>query len=128
MENYDRAFIFTLKSPHGVEPTRYRRWKTQEQLIMIPNMTLNLVIILLIYVLLTIVQKRIVAELQSCLISNMSAIQNTIHRYMKFNKTDKLNSFLVSYNKEYTHQYFSCLFLQQLSYQLRLIFISVLLL
>ena len=25
MGNYDRAFIFTLKSPHGVEPTRYRK-------------------------------------------------------------------------------------------------------
>ncbi len=31
----------------------------------------------------------------------------------KINKTDKLNSFLVSDNKEYTHQYFPCLFLQQ---------------
>ena len=95
---------------------------------MIPNMALNLVITLLIYVLVIIVQKRIVSGLQSCLICNMSVILNTIHHYMKFNKTNKLNSFLVSYNKEYTHQYFSCLFLQQLSYQLRLIFISVLLL
>ena len=70
----------------------------------------------------------------SCWITKLSNMQYECHPkyksslYMKFNKTNKLNSFLVSYNKEYTHQYFSCLFLQQLSYQLRLIFISVLLL
>ena len=80
---------------------------------MIPNMALNLVILLHIYVFLTIVQKRIVAELQSCLICNMSVIQNIIHRYMIFNKIDKLDSFSVLDYEEYTHQYFSYLFLQQ---------------
>ena len=49
---------------------------------MIPNMALNLVITLLIYVLVIIVQKRIVSGLQSCLICNMSVILNTSHHYI----------------------------------------------
>ena len=57
--------------------------------------------------------KRVVVELIIHHASNKSVILNTSHQYMKFNKTDKLNSFSVLDYEEYTHQYFSCLFLQQ---------------
>ena len=79
---------------------------------MIPNMVHYLVIILLIYVLLIFVMKRVVVELIIHHASNKSVILNTSNQYMKFNKTDKLNSFLVSVMKN-THNNISLVCLQQ---------------
>ena len=111
----DQAFIFTLKNPHRVEPTRYMKKEDSTEAIrcnpdygpLFGNNTSYICI------------ADNCSKENSCWITKLSNMQYECHPkyksslYVKSNGSDKVNSFSVSDYEVYTHQYFCCLFLQQ---------------